>query len=189
MGEIAAERARIARELHDVMAQDLAAIGYALDGEIGRSDTTPASRNALRAIRSHVTALNAQIRNEIFVLRCSSATGAIALVESAAISLGISLTIVGNFQDSSDVDELAKILIELLRNSKEHGHATNAVIEISDDVIAFTHNGELSIESVAIAQASSQSYGLIGISERAALIGWELHGREDFSGAKISRRP
>ena len=171
------------------MAQDLAAIGYALDGEIGRSDTTPASRNALRAIRSHVTALNAQIRNEIFELRYSSAIDAKALIKSASISLGISLTIVGSFQDDSNADELAKILIELLRNSKEHGNTTSAVIEISDGAIAFTHNGKTSMESAAIAQESSQSYGLIGISERAALIGWELHGRKDFSGATISRRP
>ena len=37
LADIAAERARIARELHDGIAQNLAAIGYSLDAEIGQN--------------------------------------------------------------------------------------------------------------------------------------------------------
>src|ERR1019366_6002537 len=93
--EISGERARIARELHDGIAQDLAAIGYTLDAEIGRSDTTAQSRKSLRTIREQITFLNGKVRNEIFQRRSARDLQPYEQLEMALESLGVEFTIDG----------------------------------------------------------------------------------------------
>jgi len=102
LSELAAERARIARELHDGLAQDLAAIGYALDAEIGRSDTTQESRVELRAIRGRVSELNATVRNEIFKLRSSRTPSAHAQLLEAINELGVPVQVTGELLDDTN---------------------------------------------------------------------------------------
>ena len=60
------DRSRLARELHDGLAQELAAIGYKLDSIIGRENLDQSSRSDLRGLRSAISGLIDQVRNEIF---------------------------------------------------------------------------------------------------------------------------
>ena len=66
------DRSRLARELHDGLAQDLAAIGYKLDSVIGKENLEQTALNDLRRLRSTITALIEQVRNEIYELRNNS---------------------------------------------------------------------------------------------------------------------
>ena len=66
------DRSRLARELHDGLAQELAAIGYKLDSVIGKENLEQSARSDLRKLRSTITALIEQVRNEIYELRHNS---------------------------------------------------------------------------------------------------------------------
>jgi len=66
------ERTRIARELHDGLAQELASLGYRLDQIIGDTDLDNKNRYALRELRFTLTGLINQVRDEIFELRTNT---------------------------------------------------------------------------------------------------------------------
>jgi signal transduction histidine kinase len=63
------ERSRLARELHDGLAQELAAVGYQLDQVIGDLKLDNRNRRVIREIRLSLSGLINQVRNEIFDLR------------------------------------------------------------------------------------------------------------------------
>jgi signal transduction histidine kinase len=181
--DIAKERARIARELHDGIAQDLAAIGYALDSEIGRSDTNPNSREALRAIREQLTNLNSAVRAEIFRLRSERADEPQAALEALLQSCDIDFSIAGALPGDETGLELGKILQELTRNSIEHGAAKTISIDIKLALITFENDGTSS------APSRDARFGLIGIAERLADIGWELTSSAGFNQIEIRPVP
>lgn len=179
MVDIAKERARIARELHDGIAQDLAAIGYALDSEIGRSDTHKESRQALRQIRKEITDLNSTVRNEIFRLRTPRDLEPQVQLEESLGGLEAEFVIIGALPDSSLGLELYKVLLELSRNANEHGLAKQISIEISPSRILFSNDGMSSAPNFV------PGSGLKGVSERLAALGWEITLASDFSRAEI----
>ncbi|NBU93148.1 MAG: histidine kinase [Actinobacteria bacterium] len=76
------DRSRLARELHDGLAQDLVAIGYKLDSVIGRENLDQNSRTELRRLRSTITGVVDQVRNEIFELRNNSNQSFIESIKS-----------------------------------------------------------------------------------------------------------
>lgn len=179
MVDIANERARIARELHDGIAQDLAAIGYALDSEIGRSDTHKESRQALRRIRKQITDLNSTVRNEIFRLRTPHDLEPQMQLEESLGQLAASFVIIGALPDNPIGLELYKVLLELSRNANEHGFAEQISIEISPTRILFSNDGASSPPNF------EPGYGLTGVSERLAALGWEITLDPDFSRTEI----
>jgi signal transduction histidine kinase len=185
LSEIAEERTRIARELHDGIAQDLAALGYALDSEIGRSDTLPESRSALRAIRGQVTDLNHKIREEIFRLRDNSdSTHELA---ASATSLGLDLVIDGALANDEVGAELKKVILELMRNSAEHSGSKNIKITVTADHIEINSdsNGEASNTPLA---SNQKSFGLIGVNERLSEIGWSGDFSDDFTHIELRKK-
>jgi len=180
---ISAERARIARELHDAIAQDLAAIGYALDAEIGRSDTTAQSRKSLRAIRGQITFLNGKVRNEIFQLRSARDLQPHEHLEVALESLEIGFNINGSLPASDVGLELFKVIQELARNAKEHGQATQIDVSCTSSRITIEHNG--SNEN----PQNERRFGIQGIAERLANIGWVSKFENGFTFIEIWELP
>jgi two-component system, NarL family, sensor histidine kinase LiaS len=179
LADFSNERSRIARELHDGIAQELAAIGYALDSEIGRSDTSAESRTGLRSIREQVTGLNKKIRDEIFRLR-SIRDDVHSHFLSALDSLPVDTQVIGALPDSEKGLELGKVLIELARNAVDHGRATFISLEIEESKIEFENNG------VASGPIQSERYGLVGAVERLDLIGWSLNIESGFARATLN---
>ena len=175
MADLADERVRIARELHDGIAQDLAAIGYSLDAEIGRTDTSAESRAALRALREEVTSLNSKMRDEIFRLRSASAPLPHEHLVSDLEDLPIDFQITGELPPESLGIALGKTLLELARNACEHSDATELQIDIFDSKISFRSNGKL------IATKKTPGFGLVGIIERLDAIGWALEISDDYT--------
>ena len=148
MLDIDEERLRIARELHDGVAQDLVAMGYVLDIAIGRSSTSEQSRIDLRRIREDVTRINAMVRSEIFSLRT---------IKKVDVNIQLREVITSIFPSA-----------ELAINSREHARATNLHIYLNGTEIRVIHDGidEFPEEKTAILQNESPRFGLIGIDER-----------------------
>ncbi len=181
MTEIAQERARIARELHDGIAQELAAIGYSLDSEIGRTDTALESRKALREIRDNVTNLNAKVRDEIFQLRSTREVEVQEQLEAALEALDVDFAVVGRLPNDSSGIELFKVLLELSRNAKEHAKATALGIDIGSERISIESDG------YASKFPRNEGHGLIGIAERLHAIGWEMSYKKGFTQIDIHK--
>ena len=179
---ISEERARIARELHDGIAQDLAAIGYAIDAEIGRSDTSVTSRKGLRDIREQITFLNGKVRSEIFQLRSQRDLLPQDQLIAALESLNIEYVINGQLPSLEVGMELFKVIQELARNAIEHGGATEIDISCTPHKITMVHNGGKE------SSGNEGRFGLQGIAERLGNIGWQLNFDNGFNRAEISER-
>lgn len=179
LADLSEERARIARELHDGIAQDLAAIGYSLDSEIGRSDTNPLSRTALREVRSQVSALTEKIRREIFQLRSTRDATPNRLLVAHLEELPLDFTLHGGLPEDEVGVALSKVLIELSRNAVEHGQAKEITIDIGEKKISFINDG------TSQAPIRGEGFGLLGITERLSEIGWEFEVDATFNRVEI----
>ena len=81
------ERSRLARELHDGLAQELASVGYQLDEVIGDIKLDNQNRRNIREIRLKLSAMVNQVRNEIFDLRSDLSSPANQLIQEQIASL------------------------------------------------------------------------------------------------------
>ena len=167
------DRSRLARELHDGLAQELAAIGYNLDSVIGQESLGNQPRTQLRALRSNISALIEQVRNEIYELRNDTNRTFSESIRSQCDSLlsgtGISYEIQGDSEISKDINyEILRSLRELILNSIEHSNCTNIEIDLSDNLITYTDDGTFK------STINNKNFGLRGLRERVENFGGEL---------------
>jgi len=167
------DRSRLARELHDGLAQELAAIGYKLDSVIGKENLDQSARNDLRRLRSTITALIEQVRNEIYELRTNSDRSFVDAIRSQLETLlsgtEISFSLQGECEVSKDDHyELIRCMRELVLNSISHSNCMSIQISFSDKSIIYSDDGQFH------ELPSNLSFGLIGISERLARLGGQL---------------
>jgi signal transduction histidine kinase len=147
------ERQRIAREVHDGVAQDVASLGYLVDNlATGTSD--PAQQERIGQLRSEVTRVVTELRHSIFDLRHELAAGAglgeslsaYANQVSATSPMAVHVTLDEQGPRlPTDVEyELLRIAQEAMANSRKHSGAANlwlrctirppyAEIEVRDD--------------------------------------------------------
>ena len=151
---VASERVRVARELHDGLAQDLAALGFQIDQVISQSEIENSARAKLRGIRAGLSEVLDQVRNDIFRLRSDETLPAEqilqnqlqSLVANTQITIEISGQVLYNY-------ELFRIIRELTANSVKHTTCTQITIRFSNADIEFTDNG-----------AETEIYPAIGIN-------------------------
>ena len=168
------DRSRLARELHDGLAQELAAIGYKLDSVIGKENLEHTARNDLRKLRSTITALIEQVRNEIYELRNNSNRSFAEAIKSQLETLlsgtEISFRLQGECEISKDDHyELLRCIRELILNSISHSNCMKIQISLSDKSIIYSDDGQFHELS------NNFRFGLIGISERLTRIGAQLN--------------
>ena len=159
---------QIARQIHDGIAQDLVAFGYAIDQSLGAPELPITTRVELRSLRFAVTDLIEKVRREILDLR-SVVPG---LTEQAIAICGHRL---GSIDLAIPIEHsLSPIVIELLRNAAEHSGANVinlrtysdqnfTVIEVNDDGIGGV-------------ELKPDRFGLVGVTEAIA----ELSGKIEF---------
>jgi len=167
------DRSRLARELHDGLAQELAAIGYSLDSVIGQESLGSKPRTQLRSLRSNISALIEQVRNEIYELRNETNRTFSESIRSQCESLltgtNISVEIQGEAQISKDINyEILRGLRELILNSIEHSNCKNIEIKLSDNLITYTDDGTFK------SAINNMNFGLSGLRERVENFGGEL---------------
>ena len=181
------EQLRVARELHDGIAQDLVGLGYQLDLILSDSQLSELSRNQVRASRLHIDSLIIKVRNEILELRKNSAEPFHLQLQKCAQEICSGIEISFDVQavavDSSAQGELLAVAAEILRNIVVHSGATLILIKLywvnNHTCLEISDNGN------GGAVMKENRWGLQGITERIrALNGsWII---EDRGGTHIS---
>jgi signal transduction histidine kinase len=197
----AEEQARIARELHDVIAHSVSVMVVQAAAADDVFDSQPErSRQALQAIEATGRSALSELRRLLGVVRTPAETGSYApqpgldaldaLVEQVrSAGLPVELVVEGA-RDAVPVGidlSAYRIVQEALTNTLKHAEATHA------DVVVRYAGSELVVEVVddgrATAAAGDGGQGLIGMRERVALYGGELDaGRIDRGGFGVRAR-
>ncbi|SCF40961.1 Histidine kinase-, DNA gyrase B-, and HSP90-like ATPase [Micromonospora mirobrigensis] len=149
------ERQRLAREIHDGVAQELVMVGYGIDNALAYVDEDPKeTAEALRLLRQEVTRVIQELRLSLFELRSEVDRhgGLAAAIAEYARTVGAS----GGLRVHLSLDEstarlpaateaeLLRIAQEAVTNARKHAGASNlwvtcevdppyAQIEVSDD--------------------------------------------------------
>jgi two-component system, NarL family, sensor histidine kinase LiaS len=167
------ERSRLARELHDGLAQDLSAIGYRIDSLIGDVTITQSVRENLRKLRFTLSGVTDQVRNEIYNLRNEAGQTLDKELETQLSSIlldtEIILEITGQCQIPREKHyEVSRCLRELTINSRNHSGCTKISITLTGGSITYQDDGTFAQSNDA--NPKRNSYGLLGVSERLAKI-------------------
>ena len=181
------ERMRLAREIHDGIAQDMASVGYLLD-DIAR-DAAPDVADRLAGLRQHLGGLVSELRLSIFDLRAG-----VDETVGLARTLGDYVTRVGQqaglvvhvttdesphrLPVATEV-ELLRIVQEAVTNVRRHAGASNLWLGVTVDppraVVTVKDDGH------GLGRRRPESMGITGMKERARRIGAGLsvHNRTD----------
>ena len=178
------ERTRLARELHDGLAQELASLGYRLDQIIGSNNLDNVNRAPLRQIRFSISGLINQVRDEIFELRTNESKSFKAQLDqqlSTILSLSdITYEIHGEIEVKSNQRfELMRAVRELIFNAMRHADCSVIQIRLTSNQIEIEDNG------VGGVIEKQNSYGLLGVRERLAEIGALIEIKSGSTGSTI----
>jgi signal transduction histidine kinase len=182
------ERMRLAREIHDGIAQDMASVGYLLD-DIAR-DATPDVAERLSGLRQHLTGLVSELRLSIFDLRAG-----VDETVGLARTLGDYVTRVGQqaglvvhvttdesphrLPVATEV-ELLRIVQEAVTNVRKHARASNLWLTVSVDPPRATVT--VKDDGHGLGRRRPDSMGIQGMKERARRIGAGLSVRNRRDG-------
>ena len=178
------ERTRLARELHDGLAQELASLGYRLDQIIGSNNLDNINRTPLRQIRFSISGLINQVRDEIFELRTSESKSFKAQLDQQLSTIlshsEITYEIHGDIQVKSNQRfELIRAVRELVFNAVRHADCSEIQIRLTSHQIEIEDNG------VGGVIEKQNSYGLLGVRERLAEIGALIDVKSQSTGSTI----
>lgn len=197
------ERARIAQELHDDVAQSFFAIGLEAQRALGaplRDEALLAQ--ALAAVRSLAEAGGRGIRTAIHALSPDAPaddleSALVALAERFERETGLRCvyTPAGSIVAIAplEIEMMANAAQELLTNAWKHAHASIAEVrawEASGSVsISVTDDGNGDAANVRAAAEGSDTYGLPRLNRRLAGLGGELRiARSTGSGLTVTCR-
>ena len=178
------ERTRLARELHDGLAQELSAFGYQLDQIIGDQKLDNKNRGLLRQSRFSLSGIISQVRDEIYELRNENLKAFSQQLDDQIASLLSASEI--NYQMSGDIEVKSAIKFELLRairelvlNARYHANCENINIALAEKVITISDDGIGGFEK------KEKSFGITGVIERLGLINAELKIDSNQGGTTI----
>jgi len=188
-----AERTRIAREIHDVLAHTLSALAVQLEGTRMLVEQRPGDPAAVAAVeRAHRLAREglAEAGRAIGALRgdqLPGPDGLARLVEDFSSSTGTP----GHFEATGEPIQLsteAQVALyrtaqEALTNVRKHARATSVEVRVR-----YTEDGaELVVKDAAPATNGTNSggYGLVGMRERAELVGGALEAGPLPTGFRV----
>lgn len=168
------ERHRVAREIHDGVAQDVASLGYVVD-EIASMTSDEKVSDALGRLRSEVTRVVNELRLSIFDLRSdvrdAPGLGAALSDYLRVVGLQSSLSIHTSIDESptrlspQTETELLRIAQEAITNARRHSGAENLWVELT--VRAPRASLVVRDDGKGLGPRRHDSYGLHGMRERA----------------------
>ena len=168
---------RLARDLHDGIAQDLVGLGYQLDLALAHEDLRSSARRELREARFRVDEIMTAVRNQIFQLRSTAGKSFNQRIENEIAILRSPVPINLRCEEIRPLPEIEEdllyIAVELLRNSITHARATH--IEVNLYPLNNRTCLEVRDDGVGGAQMRDGRFGLVGISERVAAHGGNFH--------------
>jgi len=193
------ERERLARELHDTVAHHMSAI--AIQAQAGRfvaqTGSLEGATEALEVIEEEASRTLSEMRSIVSVLRGPDAPVAMAPqhgmadIETLASSVGsppVTITGAENLDAVSDAVGAAayRIAQESITNARRHARNATSVDVLLEDVadgvqLTISDDGDP-------ASASGQhGFGLIGMNERATLLGGSLEAGPAAGGGWVVR--
>jgi len=192
------ERKHLARELHDQVIQDLLSTNYELEDVSGDSDTPDNLQATLVDIQHGIRQLVGDLRRICGDLRPPTidSLGLGAAIQSYAHSwenrtgVKVSIQIDKKLGRMPEIIELSifRIVQEALSNIRKHAHATETAIILKHTsprmlLVSVADNGAGLHTNFDLAKLSAQGhYGLLGVSERVALLGGRLKLRNQPDG-------
>jgi signal transduction histidine kinase len=187
------ERMRLAREIHDGIAQDVASVGYELD-DIA-TDADPGTAARLASLREHLGGLVSDLRLSIFDLRAGvdESVGVARTLgdyvqrvgPQAGLIVHVSMDESPHRLPVATEVELLRIVQEAVTNVRKHARAKNLWLTVQVDPprahVTVTDDGR------GLQPKRLDSMGIQGMRERADRIGGRLtvRNRSDGSGTVV----
>ena len=184
------ERARIARELHDVIAHNVSVmVVQAAAGEDVFDTDLEKAREALAAVASTGRAALTELRRLLGVIRAEDDHGDPAYVPQPGIEridelvgqvretgLPVELSVIGEARPLPEGVGLCayRIVQEALTNTLKHGNASTAQVQLRYVANAVEVEVLDDGRGVTSLNGESDGQGLIGMRERVALFGGEM---------------
>jgi signal transduction histidine kinase len=196
---VADERARLARELHDIVSHNLSVVVLQAGGARAQGDQAPAA--TLEKIEQSSRAALVEMRRLLGVLRQETDTTegslspqpGIADIETLAANVratGLDVELdLDHLRPLSPALELSvyRIVQEALTNTLKHGNANRAKVRVALTgeivTVEVTDDGTAHLDG----PTADSGHGLIGMRERVALFGGELQtGRSRDGGYTVT---
>ena len=198
LGEREQERKHVARELHDEVIQDLLSINYELEGMETEQEVAPALADDLAVVRQGIRELVVSVRRicgdlrppTIDSLGLGAALKSFTRDWSLRTSIHVDMQLDDNLGRLPEATELSvfRIVQEGLNNVWRHAKASNVHIVLEHTtprmlVMSIQDDGQGLEKDFDINGLSENGhYGLIGISERVALLGGRFRLQDTPSG-------
>jgi signal transduction histidine kinase len=175
------ERSKVARELHDSIAQTLAAVRFQL-AAAGRDDDVSSVRNRLAAANGMISAAMEEIMTV-----SNSLTSRVAedLGLDAALGTEVEITISprASLIPPADSATLFRVAEAALREMVMHSHGNSATVSV--DVRDSTISIEIAYDSIAIPGADAWS-GLASVKDRVLLAGGRMSIENQNGGTRVT---
>ena len=183
------ERMRLAREIHDGIAQDMASVAYLLD-DIAR-DADPDTATRLVSLREHLGGLVGDLRLSIFDLRAGvdESVGLARTLADYVQRVGAQAGLVVHVSMDESTHrlpvaaevELLRIVQEAVTNVRKHARAKNLWLTVEVDPprahVTVADDGR------GLQAKRLDSMGIQGMHERAGRIGGRLSVRNRVDGS------
>jgi signal transduction histidine kinase/ligand-binding sensor domain-containing protein len=183
---ILGERTRIARELHDTMAQGLAGVSIQIETALRKNEEPLVARRHMQLARAMVRSSLAEVRRSIWVLRAQTSKGrnwlGAALTDSLAqLTEGTDVKTRMNVSgrprtlDAEVERHLLRIAHEAVTNAVRHADASRIEVDLrfgADTVdLCVRDDGRGFDPDARLNRSQGHHFGLVGISERAQAMG------------------
>jgi signal transduction histidine kinase len=176
------ERRRLAREMHDGVAQEMASLGYFVDTLVEQEPADSVRARQLTLLRERLTMVVGEVRRSVQTLRTeigesdSLGTAIGSLARHLSASSGIPIHVTLDEQTTRlrpEIEsELLRIAQEAMTNAVRHSGATSISVQCSvappSAEIVVTDNGR------GLGRGRDDSHGLEIMRERAALVSGAL---------------
>ncbi len=194
--DVLAERNRLAREVHDVLAHTLGALSVQLEALSARAQTeASAATPDLRRGLAHAKALASdglgEARRAVAALR-DDAVALDVQVQTLCAATGSALEVLGSPVPLAPETTLAlyRVAQESLTNAAKHAPEapTGVRLEFGADAVTLTvDNGPAPLGPGPLSD-SGGGFGLDGIRERVRLLGGEVSAGPDGGGWRVAAR-
>ena len=189
----AEERNRIARDMHDGVAQEIVALGYVVD-EIESISRDPDTQRLAASLRDEITRVVSELRYSIFDLRHhvverELTTALTDYVQEAIRDTDLRVHLVLDATDppipSRVQTEVLRIAQEAISNVRRHARATNLWITLVAE--GSTLRLEVTDDGIGAASPRERHWGLQTMHERADGIGGRLAIEPGPDGGTVIR--
>ncbi|MDJ1372669.1 sensor histidine kinase [Gulosibacter molinativorax] len=205
---VSEERLRIARDLHDAVAHQIAVINLNAGVASSAIDTRPEkAKHALATIRTAGRAVLGEIGDLLSMLRSADEPPAIApqasldrlddlVTQFRAVRMETTVHVDGDLARAGDATSRVayRVIQESLTNAHKHGteHRAHVLVEVGVDVLTVVVTNPVAPDGVEQKDpecaVNGSGFGLAGLRERVASVRGSIEAGPDAEGWKVTAR-